>query len=83
MTQLAQRDQITTIVLATFTQRLLMMYLFSRHDNSTGKTQLTEGMLRSIFVTDPLPCTTISFLRGFISAILLIIDTLNAPAVTS
>ena len=73
MTRLAQRDQITTIVRATFTQRLLMVYLFSRHDDSTIKTQLTEWMLRSVLVTDPLLCTTVSFLRGFIPAILLII----------
>ena len=50
-----------------------MVDLFSRHDNSSLKTQLTEGMLRSILVTDPLPCTTVSFLRCFIPAVLLII----------
>ncbi len=50
-----------------------MVYLFSRHDNSTFKTQLTEGMFRSILVTDPLPCTTISLLRRLISAVLLIV----------
>lgn len=49
------------------------MDLFSRHDNSTFKTQLTEGMLRSILVTDPLPCTTVSLLRRLISAVLLIV----------
>ena len=73
VTRLAQRDQIAPIMRATFTQRLLMVYLFSRHDNSTFKTKLAEGMLRSILVTDPLPCTTISFLRSFIPAVLLII----------
>lgn len=50
-----------------------MVYLFSRHDNSTFKTQLTEGMLHSILVTDPLPCTAISSLGFFISAVLLIV----------
>ena len=50
-----------------------MVDLFSRHDNSSLKTQLTEGMLRSIFVSDPLPCTTVSLLRRLISAVLLII----------
>ena len=50
-----------------------MVDLFRQYDNSTFKTQLTEGMLRSILVTDPLPCTTISLLRRFISAVLLII----------
>ena len=50
-----------------WTQRQLMVDLFSRHDNSTFKTQLTEGMLRSILVTYPLPCTTISSLRRLIS----------------
>ena len=33
----------------------------------------TEWMLRSILVTDPLPCSTIPFLRSFISAVLLIV----------
>ena len=73
MTRLAQRDQVTSIMCATFTQRQLMVDLFSRHDNSTFKTHLTEGMLRSILVTDPLPCTTVSLLRRLISAVLLII----------
>ena len=73
MTRLTQRDQIVPIVSATFTQRPLMMNLFCRHDDSTIKTQLTKGMLRSILVTDPLPCTTISFLRSFISAVLFIV----------
>ena len=50
-----------------------MVDLFSRHDNSTFKTHLTEGMLRSILVTDPLPCTSIPLLRRLISAVLLII----------
>ena len=50
-----------------------MVYLFSRHDNPTLKTQFTEGMLHSIFVTDPLPRTTVSLLRRLIPAILLII----------
>lgn len=48
MTRLAQRDQITQIMRTTFRERLLMVYLFSKHDNSTFITQLTEGMLRSI-----------------------------------
>ena len=73
VTRLAQRDQIAPIMRATFTQRLLMVYLFSRHDNPTLKTQFTEGMLHSIFVTDPLPRTTVSLLRRLIPAILLII----------
>ena len=72
VTRLTQRNQIAPIVCATFTQRLFVVNLFSLHDNSTLKTQLTEGMLRSILVTDLLPCTTISFLRGFISAVLFI-----------
>ncbi len=50
-----------------------MVDLFSRHDNSTFKTQLTEGMLCSILVTDPLPRTTVSLLRRLISALLLIV----------
>ena len=73
MTRLAQRDQVTAIVRATFTQRQLVVDLFRRHDNPTLKTQLTEGMLRSILVTDPLPCTTVSLLRRLISAVLLIV----------
>lgn len=73
VTRLAQRDQVTTIVRATFTQRQFVVDYFSRHENSTLKTHLTERMLRSLFVTDPLPCTTVSLLRRFISAILLVI----------
>ena len=59
VTRLAQRDQVTAIVCTTFTQRQLVMDFFSRHDNSTFKTQLTERMLRSVLVTDSLPCTTV------------------------
>ena len=51
-----------------------MVDLFSRHDNSTFKTQLSEGMLRSVLVTDPLPCTTVSLLRRFIPAVLFILS---------
>ena len=58
---------------ATFTQRLLMVYLFSRHDNSTFKTHLTEGMLHSILVTDPLPCTAISSLCVLITPVFFIV----------
>ncbi len=68
VTRLAQRDQIASIVSATFTQRLLVVNLFSLHNDSTLKTQFTEGMFRGVLISDPLPCTTISSLRGFISA---------------
>jgi len=60
-------------VRATFSQRQFVVDLFSRYDDSTLETQLTEGMFRSIFVTDLLPYTTVSLLRRFISAILLVI----------
>lgn len=50
-----------------------MVDLFSRHDNSTFKTQLTERMLRSILVTDSLPCTAISPLGFLIPAVLFIV----------
>ncbi len=73
VTRLAQRGQIAPIVCASFTQRFLMMDLFGLHDDPTFKTQLTEGMLGCILISDPLPCTTISSLRGFVSSVLLII----------
>lgn len=73
MTRLAKCNQITAIVCTTFTQRLLMMNLFCRHDDPTGKTQLTERMLCSIFITDPFPCSTVSLLGSFIPSILLIV----------
>ena len=60
MTRLAQRNQITPIMCATFTQRLLVMNLFHRNCKSTFKTQFTERMLRSILITYSLPCTTIT-----------------------
>ena len=71
---------------ATFTQWLLVVDFFGLHDNSTLKTQLAEGMLGCILISDPLPCTTISSLRGFVSAVLLIITVdllLMLRAVTS
>ena len=73
VTRLAQRDQIAPIMSATFTQRFLMVDLFRLHDNSTLKTQFTEGMLRCILISDSLPCTAISALGFLISAVLLII----------
>mgnify|MGYP006980037198 CR=1 FL=1 len=60
MTRLAQRNQITPIMCATFTQRFLVMNLFHRNCKSTFKTQLTEWMLQSILITYPLPCTAIT-----------------------
>ena len=62
VTRLAQRNKITPIVSATFTQRLLVVNLFSLHDNSSLKTQFTEGMFRGVLISDPLPCTAISAL---------------------
>lgn len=47
VTRLAQRDQITPVMRAPFTQRLLMMYLFRGNYHSTLEAQLTERMLRS------------------------------------
>lgn len=73
ITRFTQRNQITAIMRTTFTQRQFVVDLLRWHDNSTFKTPLTKGMLRSILVTNPLPCTTISPLRRFISGVLLII----------
>ncbi len=50
VTRLSQRDQITLIVRTNFTQKQLVVDFFSGHDNSTLKTQLTEGMLCSMQV---------------------------------
>ena len=73
VTRLAQRDQIAPVVCATFTQRQLMMNLLGRNQYSTGITLLTEGMLRSILVTNSLPCSAISALGILISAVLLVL----------
>ena len=73
VTRLTQRDQITPIVCATFTQWLLMMDLFSLHDYPSFKTQLTEGMLCSILVTDPLPSSAVPFLCKFVTLVLFIV----------
>ena len=73
VTRLTQRDQITPIVRATFTQRLLVVNLLGLHDNSTLKTQFTERMLGCILISDPLPCTAISTFGFLISAVLFII----------
>ena len=73
MTRLTQRNQITPIMCATFTQRLLVVNLFHRNCKSTFKTQLTERMLRSILITYPLPCTTITAFGLLISNEFLIV----------
>ena len=73
VTRLAQCDQIAPVMCATFTQRQLMMNLLGRNQYSTGITLLTEGMLRSILVTDPLPGSAIAALGILISAVLFIL----------
>ena len=73
VTRLAQRDQIAPVVCATFTQRKLVMNLLGRNQYPTGITLLTERMLRSILVTDPLPGSAIPTFGILISAILLVL----------
>ena len=73
VTRLAQRDQIAPIMCATFTQRQLMMNLLGRNQYSMKITLLTEGMLRSILVTDPLPGSAIPAFGILISAVLFIL----------
>jgi len=73
VTRLAQRDQIVTIVCATFTQRFLMMNFLCFHDDPMLKTQLTEWMLGCVLISDPLPCSAISLLCSGITPILFII----------
>ena len=72
MAGLAQRDQVAPFMRAAFRKRQLVVDLFRRHDESTIKTKLTEWMLRSVLITDPLPCRTVFFLRGFVPAVFLI-----------
>ena len=73
VTRLAQRNQIAPIMCATFTQRQLVMNLLSRNQYPTGIALLTEGMLRSILVTNSLPCSAISALGILISAVLFVL----------
>ena len=65
MTRLTQRNQITPIMCAAFTQRKLVVNLLHWNQNSSLVALLTERMLCSILITNPFPCTTISSLRHF------------------
>ena len=73
MTRLAQRNQITPIMCATFTQRKLVVDLFYRNQKSTLITLLTEWMLCSVLVTDSFPRTSITAFGLLISAEFLIV----------
>lgn len=73
MTGMAKCHQVTVLGSPAFSQRLDVMDLLGLGQNTTLKAQLTEGMLRCIPITDPLPCTAILALCVPVSAVSLIV----------
>ena len=69
MTRSTQRNQIASVVCSSFSQRLDVMDLLHRNQLSFLVAPLTEGMLRSIAVTNPFPCSAVTFLCVRVSAV--------------
>ena len=76
MTRSTQRNQIASVVCSSFSQRLDVMDLLHRNQFSFLVAPLTEGMLRSIAVTNPFPCSAVTFLCVRVSAVpfILLVD---------
>lgn len=73
MARSTQRDQIASLMRSSFSQRLNMMNLLHRNQLSFLVALLTEWMLRSIAVTNPLPCSAVTLLRVRVSAVAFIL----------
>lgn len=64
MTAFTKSDQVGFIMCAAFGKGELVMYLLGRNVEPALKTHLTQGVLREITITDPLPCSSVTVL-GF------------------
>lgn len=69
VTRSTQRNQIASLVCSTFSQRLDVMDLLHGNQFSFLVAPLTEGMLRSVAVTNPFPCSAVTLLCARVSAV--------------
>ena len=72
MTAFAKRNQIASVMAATFRQWPLMMNLIHRNNDSFLKALFTERMCLHVAVTDSFPCSSVPAAYSFVSAILLV-----------
>ena len=83
MTGMTKCHQVTVLGSSAFSQWLDVMDLLGLGQNPMLKAQLTEGMLRCIPVTNPLPCTAILALCIPVSAVSLIVTVHLALVLTA
>jgi hypothetical protein len=73
MTGFTKSHEVTLLIASALGERKDVVYLFGRSELTLLLTFLTERMRLDVTVTDTLPCTTVSFVGGRVTFILVVV----------